>query len=165
MEIFSVNVTNLYASGNFSGGKEWNETDVDINNNSPQEFLDSDFNKELEEGGEKSKDVTNYNFVEAYEIETTAEQDKIVAEAFREIAEGKYNPVTNNCAIAVQRSLRAAGINISKEQEKIFIPSSATCCPVYMEFPKSQPTAILPTNAFNSIKQFNPNGKHYYKTR
>lgn len=58
---FSVNGTNIYVSGNFSGGKKWNETDVDINNNSPQEFLDSDFNKEIEDGGEKFKNVTNYN--------------------------------------------------------------------------------------------------------
>ncbi len=159
---YSFNGTNIYELTN---GYLGDGPDHDVGRgswSSPQEFLDQ-AHKTTKEEREKNTDViNNYDYTDAYEIETTPEQDNIIKETFTKIAENEdYDMTSNNCAHAVQRSLFTAGIDISEWTTNVFVPSLGTSCPVYIEFPETQPKSIRPTNAYKSIKRQNPNGTTY----
>ena len=79
---YSFNGTNIYelTNGYLGGGP-----DHDVGRgswSSPQEFLDQ-AHKTTKEEREKNTDViNNYDYTDAYEIETTPEQDNIIKETF-----------------------------------------------------------------------------------
>ena len=162
---YSVNGDNFTSSGIFSGGKRFNEVGIDGGWSSPQDFLDSEFNTKPEEEGDYDHNHANYNYTKAYEIKTTQEQDKIIAETFTKIADEEYNLFSNNCAHAVQRSLEEGGIKVSQEVSSMFIQTSLSgYTSMYVTFPPYRPKRIRPENAFHSIIKQNPNGQLYKKS-
>ncbi len=100
---YSINGNNVYFSGTFSDGREFN--DIAIGNwNSPQDFLNSNYNSRTEDS-QNDKSVSNFDYNEAYQIPTTPEQDAMVASSFEKISNESYNLISNNCATAVQQSM------------------------------------------------------------
>ena len=160
---YSVNGNNLTVSGNFSGGKHFNEVGVDGEWSSPQDFLDSEFNTEPAEGGEDNPNYANYNYTEAYQIKTTPEQDKIIAETFADIANEEYGLFSNNCAHAVQRSLQEAGVlPYETTVTRYFNPGNLGYT---ISFKTNDNTFLKPSAAFSVIKSNIPSGKSYFKSK
>lgn len=165
---YSFNGVDFEISGKFRGGKNFNEVGVDKGWSSPQDFLDSEFNSEPETGGTDDNEHANYNYTEAYEIETTSEQDKKIAAKFSDIANNEdYDLNLNNCAHAVQRSLNAGGIktsgqtvngkknNDNKPWRNI---GTSFIKPVPVRYYQTRPA-----DAYHYIKMNNPNGIKYKK--
>ena len=102
---YSVNGDKIYNITLGVSGGPYN--DVEAGSwSSPQEFMDEAHETTKEEREKNPDTITNYDYSEAYEIETTPEQDKIIADTFTKIAkEEEYDLTSNNCAHAVQRSL------------------------------------------------------------
>ena len=153
---YSINGNNVYVSGEFSGGKTFNNLG-ERSFESPQAFLDSDYNTS---GGDKTQDdVNGYGYERGYNISTTEEQDQIMSEAFLNAAESPYDLITNNCAIIVQKALNAGGISTqnidSKSMFKLFSP-------LQFLYSDSQST-IVPAYVFKSIYEANPDGEFIYK--
>ena len=109
---------------------------------SPQEFLDSEYNKY--EGHPKEKmsrdEINGYGYNEAYILSTTQEQDNKARVSFEKTVKKGYNLFTNHCAHAVQNALKSAGLGVSIksfEKERLFY---------------EEKTPYLPGNAFMYIK-------------
>ena len=112
---------------------------------SPQEFLDSEYNKY--EGHPKQKmsrdEINGYGYNEAYILSTTQEQDNKARASFENTVKKGYNLFTNHCAHAVQNALKSAGLGFSIksfEKGRLFYEE---------EIP------YLPGNAFMYIKANN----------
>ena len=72
--------------------------------NTPQDFLNSDYNN-------INKEKNNgYGYQEGYLIPTNSEQDKVVKETYLQAVEQGYSLIDNHCSIAVQKSLNSIGI-------------------------------------------------------
>lgn len=125
--------------------------------NSPQEFLDSNYNRE---GGQKDKNINYFEYEEGYIIETTPSQDKKMREKFKNIGNETYNPITNNCVHAVIRSMKAGEMKFSAPPSNFYFGSSD---PYDSEFGVSAAvqTAVdisKPKDALKTIKNSYPKG-------
>lgn len=161
---YSVNGDGSYSSGSFKGGKHFN--DVEIGNwNSPQEFLDSDYNQKLPgRTGDSSKEYSDFNYDQGYIIKTTQSQDKSIKEKFKEISARKYDVLTENCACAVAKSLNEANI-LTKTHINTFLNNMISTFSSIDINNIDSATQVLPTPLFNNIKFLNPNGRHIYKSK
>ena len=152
---YSVNGTPIYemTGGNFGGGPT---NDAGTGSwSSPQEFMNEAHDTTDDERKFNPECINNYAYTEAYEIETTPEQDKIIAEEFSKIANERYDLIFNNCAHAVQRSLRKGRV-IPHYSPRSFVPTNIGYS-VSLEMPLR--SYIQPQNAYNYIKEQNPHGK------
>lgn len=117
---YSVNGNNVYVSGSFQGGREWDDLDVG-EFDSPRQFLDSKYNRKplnLEEK-RKNREINGYNFKEGFIIPATAEQDKMIIDKFKDIVKNEpyslgLTSMPNHCGTTVVRSLNAAGIKTDR---------------------------------------------------
>ena len=164
---YSVNGDNLYYSGSFYGGRKFN--DVQVGNwDSPQDFLNSDYNTEANNNDEKEdKSINGYGYEEGYLIESTPEQDEIMREEFNNIANTTYDLFKNNCAHAVQKTLIKGGISISEDYKEINeTPISTNIGLINVYTPQRVAELHMrPHTTFRSIISANPNGKHLYKNK
>ena len=161
---YSVNGAGSYSSGSYKGGKHFN--DVEIGNwNSPQEFLDSDYNQQLpERTGDYSKEYSDFNYDQGYIIKTTQSQDKSIKEKFKEISTRRYNLLLENCACAVEDSLKNANISTKMKVKSIVNDWFYSTTNINIDEQNSK-LQILPNSLFFNIKISNPNGKHIYKSK
>ena len=155
-QYFSVNGNNVYSSGQHSGGRKFDDLAVGewI---TPQEFMDSDYNNS---GNKDDKNTNSYGYTEGYVISTTPEQDNVIRETFIDISKNEdYGIISNNCATAVQKSLKSAGIETKQTQK---IPANRSLGESGYTV-KSNP--FIPSIAFKTIRQNNPNGTYIKKNK
>ena len=131
---------------------------------SPQAFLESNYNREGNVKQISENQVAGYNFSEAYVISTTKAQDKAIRETFIDIVDnGEYKLFGNNCAIAVQRSIEAGNVkSVTPKTTTHRVPDNFKLGESGFDVTYSN-MYIKPSNAFKSIIRLNPDGKHYYK--
>ena len=160
---YSVNGDKIYNITLGVSGGPYN--DVEAGSwSSPQEFMDEAHETTKEELEKNPDAIINYDYSEAYEIETTPEQDKIIADTFTKIAkEEEYDLTSNNCAHAVQHSLKQAGL--LPEKTLIYNDISPTNFGYTISLPREVPMFDSPKFAFYHIKKYNPNGKSYKKNK
>ncbi|MCM1520482.1 MAG: hypothetical protein NC098_06820 [Lachnoclostridium sp.] len=158
---YSINGNNVYFSGEHTGGREFNDMAVG-SWESPQEFMNSEYNVRPEDDkGKGDPSVNNYGFDECYLIPSTPEQDEIMRNCFTEAAKTEYNLINNNCTTIVQDVLIKAGIPVSKPRfEPSYIPVATPygIVDVYNGTQMQCDVILLPSEAFKSIKSYNPNG-------
>ncbi len=155
-QYFSVNGNNVYSSGQHSGGRKFDDLAVG-EWNTPQEFMDSDYNNS---GNKDDKNTNSYGYTEGYVISTTPEQDNVIRETFIDISKNEdYGIISNNCATAVQKSLKSAGIETKQTQK---IPANRSLGESGYTV-KSNP--FIPSIAFKTIRQNNPNGTYIKKNK
>ena len=169
-QYYSINGNNVYISGKFSGGRTFN--DVAVGSwDSPQEFLDDEYNNRMdetdnEEGSKENTDYNHFGFEEGYHIESTREQDTIMREEFIKKADTEYNFFTNNCATIVQEVMVKAGIAVSKPEYKVSSTIMSTPFGTVETYNNMQIKCninIIPSLAFRSIIRWNPTGVLYHK--
>lgn len=156
-QYYSVNGNNMFISGSFVGGRPFN--DIGVGEwDTPQEFMNSDYNKKTGSNGDNNKAINNYGFTEGYLIKTSNEQDKIMRDIFIKTSKTEYTPLGNNCATIVQQALFDAGIPVAKSKyETIYIPANKHFGePAYrITRPNFNP---IPRSAYKSIIDVNPDG-------
>ena len=159
---FSLNGDKIYNSSSGLNGVPTN--DVGTGGwSSPQEFIDQAHKTTKEERKQNQEEINNFDYTEAYEIETTPEQDKKIAEKFAElVADEDYNLVSNNCAIVVQRCLRDNGLLPDATGSVLFVPTNTGA---YFNIEKPHGIVKRPNDAYNYIKKVNPNGTVYKKRK
>ena len=92
-----VNGDNVYVSGEFSGGRKFNDIAVG-EFDSPQEFLNSPYNSY---GASDDMSINTYGFSEGYMIPTSKEQDDIIRDTFISISKNEsYDFLGNNCSFS-----------------------------------------------------------------
>lgn len=115
-----------------AGDRQIHDKGVDGGWKSPQEFLNSGYNRKANtKKGEKhdSDAYCDYNYAKAYVIETSKEQDKAIINTFEScIDEKSYNLVACNCAIVTQMSLESGSV-VDYESYSYYMPSSAYYSP------------------------------------
>ena len=165
-QYYSYNGTKSYVMTSQSAGRPFN--DVAVGNwESPQDFLNSDYNSDSPTGTEDPSQ-SHFTYDIGYQISSTPEQDTVMREEFQNLSETSYNLVTNNCTQVVQKTLLKGGIDISAE-------TTATYTPVQTEFGivnvvsdvKIQITnkiSVVPSTAFQEIIKANPTGNYVSKS-
>ena len=156
-QYYSINGNNMYISGFFSGGRRFN--DVAVGSwDSPQEFINSDYNRD---GNSNDRSINSYRYTEGYIIKTDKEQDRIMSESFKNIANNEdYDLTNNNCATVVQRVMLDAGLKIHDEEPQIihYDGNPLVCIPPFdIKVPKR--ISGYPSDAFKEIISVNPQGK------
>ena len=152
-QYFSVNGDNVYIMGKFSGGRKFD--DIAIGNfNSPQEFLESEYNSS---GHRNDKNINHYGFSEGYIIPTSKKQDEKIRKTFIEISKKEqYDIFKNNCTTTVQRAMEAATLKTYDMKERK-IPVDYGMGESYITIKNQRP--IIPGTSFRSIIKLNPDGK------
>ena len=158
---YSVNGDKIYNITLGVSGGPYN--DVEAGSwSSPQEFMDEAHETTKEEREKNPDTITNYDYSEAYEIETTPEQDKIIADTFTKIAkEEEYDLTSNNCAHAVQRSLLEGKVLPPVITQTI----SPTSTGYTFEIQRPYTLIPQPYSAYSTIKLHNPNGTKIKKEK
>ena len=163
-QYYSINGDNKYLSGNHIGGRPFN--DVAVGSwDSPQDFLDSDYNGK-NENSKNDPNYNNYGFNEGFQIKTTREQDAVMRDAFKQAANSEYNLLSNNCATIVQDVMNEAGVPTSEPQYVPMTKPVSTILGVVDVFDGYQmkcDTKVIPIVAFKSIMKWNPSGQYIHK--
>ncbi len=166
-QYYSVNGNNVINSstGEHTGGRPFN--DVAVGSwDTPQQFLNSSYNVVKGKPGKTDLNVNNYGYSEGYRITTTPEQDAIMRDGFKEIAETEYDIVTNNCATAVQQVMVEAGIPVSIpwiKMESKPVHTSVGTAEVVSGVKIKCVIIFVPSLAFKSIVLSNPGGEYLQK--
>ena len=160
-QYFSVNGDNVYVSGEFSGGRKFNDIAVG-EFDSPQEFLNSPYNSY---GASDDMSINTYGFSEGYMISTSKEQDDIIRDTFISISKNEsYDFLGNNCSTVVQKSLEAAGIiTFTQKSTRHRIPSSHYLGESSFIATISTSRPVIPSVSFRAIIKNNPQGKMIYR--
>ena len=160
-QYFSVNGDNVYVSGEFSGGRKFNDIAVG-EFDSPQEFLNSPYNSY---GASDDMSINTYGFSEGYMIPTSKEQDDIIRDTFISISKNEsYDFFGNNCSTVVQKSLEAAGIiTFTQKSTRHRIPSSHYLGESSFIATISTSRPVIPSVSFRAIIKNNPQGKMIYR--
>ena len=160
-QYFSVNGDNVYVSGEFSGGRKFNDIAVG-EFDSPQEFLNSPYNSY---GASDDMSINTYGFSEGYMIPTSKEQDDIIRDTFISISKNvSYDFLGNNCSTVVQKSLEAAGIiTFTQKSTRHRIPSSHYLGESSFIATISTSRPLIPSVSFRAIIKNNPQGKMIYR--
>jgi hypothetical protein len=151
-QYFSMNGDWVYdKTGGMAGGKPYHDMG-EKTFNTPQEFLESGYNAEGNKEQINDNTVNNYGFTEGYILPTTPEQDNTIRSTFTDAVNQGYSLIDNQCSIAVQKGLNAAGIKTTV--------TSTTQSTRWGETFQSTRTynPYLPSRAFNAIKVNNSNG-------
>lgn len=161
MNNIDVNGDNVYVSGEFSGGRKFNDIAVG-EFDSPQEFLNSPYNSY---GASDDMSINTYGFSEGYMIPTSKEQDDIIRDTFISISKNEsYDFLGNNCSTVVQKSLEAAGIiTFTQKSTRHRIPSSHYLGESSFIATISTSRPVIPSVSFRAIIKNNPQGKMIYR--
>ena len=147
----------------FNGDKVYNSTngviggrphdDIAIGEwNSPQEFINSDYNQGIKVKEDKANpEINAYGYQEGYVLPTTTEQDRIIEDKFIDSINQGYSLIGNHCSIAVQKSLNAVGIETRNPSIEIKNRQMGDVYSVRIN-------PYLPSNAYQAIKKNNPQG-------
>ena len=145
----------------FNGDKIYNFTDGSsgggpIDNkgemvwNSPQDFMDDDYNQATNNEDLENGIVNGYGYKEGYLIPTTREQDEIITQTYLDAIQQGYSLIGNHCSIAVQKALNAANIGT--------YDLKAVTNRQFGEISKVKINPYLPSAAYRAIKRNNPSG-------
>ena len=158
-QYYSINGNNVYLSGEFKGGRPFNDVGVG-SRDSPIDFFDSEYNETQGEAGKQNRNINNYGFSEGYHIKTTPEQDEIMRNSFIQISKTEYKLLGNNCATAVQKVMFDANIPVAESKyETISIPANTYLGESGYKIVKPN-FDVYPSSAFESIINANPNGEY-----
>ena len=154
-QYYSMNGDKIYKkTKGLIGGKPYHDRG-EKTFNSPQEFLESDYNAKGSKEQISENAVNNYAFEEGYVIPTTPEQDNTIRETFTDISTNEnYSLLSNNCATTVQRSLDAADIQTAVISITIPIGRGET-----FQFTKTY-NSFIPGLLFKSMVKNNPKGTY-----
>lgn len=139
-----------------SEGKSADENDKPYSTtfNSVRDFLDN--HKANSEGHNGS---TEPYYTEAYVMPTTREQDKTIREKMATFM-SSYHLLSDNCADAVKKSLKAAGITTEKDPMKgmnNIAKALAYLSPGFLLI-KHMTEDVIPVTIYRNIKDANPGG-------
>ncbi len=162
------NHSNQWEYYSFNGDKIYNSTDGSIGGGpqdnkgeqswaSPQEFLNSEYNQNTSKEDLENGKVNGYGYKEGYLIPTTGKQDKIIKDTFIKTVDQGYSLINNQCSMAVQKALNAAGIKTQVEYN--YSPIGAPA----MYSSRAQYNPYLPSVAYKAIMGNNPNGIYIKK--
>ena len=154
---YSFNGDKIYNSteGSMGGGPEDNKGERSWS--SPQAFLDDSYNQSTSKEDLENGEVNGYGYQEGYMIPTSEEQDKIVREAFLATIDQGYSLIKNQCSMAVQKALNAAGLKT--QVNYAYSPMGAPA--LYSS--NAQYNPYLPSVAYRTIVANNPNGIYFKK--
>jgi RHS repeat-associated protein len=145
---YSYNGTSIYKKTNgFLGGKQYHDLGSKIFN-SPEEFMNSTYNRKGSKQEVRNDEVNNYGFESAYVIPTTKSQDISIERSFRTEARKSYS-LMHQCAIVVQIALDTVGI------KSTYMSFSS----IYDLYYPREMIPYMPLTSFLSIIYNNPNGK------
>ena len=134
-------------SEGFSGGKPYHDLGVKTFD-SPEEFMNSTYNREGNEEEVGNNEVNNYGYDEAYTIPTDSKQDNKIRSAFLSEAKKPYYLFSHQCAQVVQNALSAGNI---KSIDVSFLYYDD-------DYPKEN-VPFMPLRTFCNIININPKGK------
>lgn len=162
-QYFLVNGNNVYISGQFTGGRKFDDIAVG-DFNSPQDFLNSSYNSI---GNEDDISINGYGYSEGYAIPTTKEQDDIIRRTFIKISQNEeYNLLWNNCCTTVQRSMESVGIKTYDKNERTYrVPDNRILGESSFTVTHGNARPFIPKYAFQSIVKNNPGGILIYRNR
>ena len=151
---YSYNGTPIYekTTGSF-GGKQYHDLGSKTFN-SPEEFMNSTYNREGSKEEVRNDEINNYGYNEAYTIPTDSEQDNKIRSAFQSEAKKPYNLLDHQCAQVVQLALNAGGISTKKIFDIEFNILGLTIkrkIDLYPFYP------FTPADTFETIRQTIPN--------
>ena len=154
---YSFNGSKIYNStgGSKGGGPKDNKGERAWS--SPQAFLDDSYNRSTSNEDLENGEVNGYGYQEGYLIPTTEEQDEMTREAFLETIDQGYSLIDNQCSMAVQKALNAAGIKTQANYNYAPVGASA----LYSSHAQYNP--YLPSVAYRTIVANNPNGIYIKK--
>ena len=146
----------------FNGDKIYNMTDGSIGGGpidnkgeksweSPQDFLDDDYNRATNQEDLENGIVNGYGYKEGYLIPTNQQQDRVASQTFIETVDKGYSLLNNQCSMAVQKALNAAGIETGRTY--YYHSVGTTIKGSYKEY-----NPYLPSSSFKAIIQNNRNG-------
>ena len=146
----------------FNGDKIYNSTDGSIGGgpfddkgekawDTPQEFMDDDYNQSTTDVELRNGTVNGYGYDEGYLIPTTPNQDRIISRTYLNVVEQGYSLIGNHCSIAVQKALNAANIETRNPAIKIVNRQ-------FGEINNIKINPYLPSAAYNAIIRSNPTG-------
>ena len=136
----------------FSGGKPYHDLGVKTFD-SPDDFMNSTYNREGSKEEVRNDEINNYGYNEAYTIPTDSEQDNKIRSAFQSEAKKPYNLLDHQCAQVVQLALNAGGISTKKIFDIEFNILGLTIkrkIDLYPFYP------FTPADTFETIRQNNP---------
>ena len=133
----------------FSGGKPYHDLGVKTFD-SPDDFMNSTYNREGSKEEVRNNEINNYGYDEAYTIPTDSAQDNKIRSAFQSEAKKPYNLLSHQCAQVVQLALNAGGINTKKILDIEFNILGITIKKKFDLHP------FFPANTFETIRQNNP---------
>ena len=118
-QYFSMNGTWVY-KGTFglAGGKPYHDLG-EKTFNSPQDFLNSSYNRNGTNDEIAKNAVDGYGYEEGYMLPTTPKQDATIRKTFKKLSKKGYSLITNQCAQVVRKSLESANI-ITKLIESVW---------------------------------------------
>ena len=158
-QYFSINGDNVYISGNFSGGRKFDDLG-EHEFDSPQDFLESSYNSS---GDGDDLSINSYGYAEGYIIPTSQEQDAAIRETFIGISKNEeYDLLGNNCATTVQRAMEAGGLK-TYDMKISKLPLDYGIGNSYITVINQRP--VMPKKSFNSIKRLNSNGISIYRKK
>ena len=129
------------------GGKPYHDLGVKTFD-SPEEFMNSTYNREGNEEEVGNNEVNNYGYDEAYTIPTDSKQDNKIRSAFLSEAKKPYYLFSHQCAQVVQNALSAGNI---KSIDVSFLYYDD-------DYPKEN-VPFMPLRTFCNIININPKGK------
>ena len=141
----------MKTKGSF-GGKQYHDLGSKTFN-SPEEFMNSTYNREGSKEEVRNDEINNYGCNEAYTIPTDSEQDNKIRSAFQSEAKKPYNLLSHQCAQVVQLALNAGGISTKKIFDIEFNILGLTIkrkIDLYPFYP------FTPADTFETIRQNNP---------
>ncbi len=94
-----------------AGGKDYHDLG-EKTFDSPQAFLSSSYNQEGTKEQKESNEVSGFEYVEAYVLPATSEQDNKMQNEFVERAKDGYNVMFNQCAQAVRKTMSVGNLGI-----------------------------------------------------
>lgn len=144
-QYYSFNGDKIYNSteGSMGGGPKDNKGEQSWT--APQDFLDDDYNRQSSNRDLENGEVNGYGYQEGYMIPTTKKQDKMIRKAFLETIDKGYSLLNNQCSMAVQKALNAAGVKTQVDYS--YSPMGAPA----MYSSRAQYNPYLPSVAYRAI--------------
>ena len=153
---YSVNGDNVYSSGEFVGGRKFDDLG-EHEFDSPRDFFESSYNSKGE-GDDLS--VNSYGYAEGYVIPTTQEQDAMMRETFIGISQNEdYSVLGNNCVTTVQRTIESVGLKTyNSKQMRLPLDYGIGDASVIVVSQRPVLLSVFPPSAFGAIMKANPQG-------
>ena len=107
---YSFNGDKIYHSTNGSLGGGPMDNRGEMSWNTPQEFMNDNYNQATTQEDLENEVVNGYGYNEGYLIPTDESQDRVIVQTFLDTVNQGYSLIGNHCSIAVQKALHAAGI-------------------------------------------------------